>query len=138
MDIEQRLESAFALFDKDGDGLLLAQDVAPALMSTGLFVKEKDLDAKCGADVIKVKRADFMAWGKELFDGKDARTELEKAFGLFDHDRNGTISTKEFEFVADSIGSLLVGTDIADMVRVCDPDGTGAMTYGKLIDALLA
>ncbi|KAH0487123.1 MAG: uncharacterized protein KVP18_000008 [Porospora cf. gigantea A] len=137
MDTDQRLESAFALFDKDGDGLLLVQDVAPALMSTGLFVREKDLDAKCG-DVMKVKKDVFLTWGKELFDGRDPKTELEKAFGLFDHDRNGTISTKEFEFVADSIGNLFIGTDIADMVRICDPDGSGSMTYGKLIDSLLA
>ena len=134
--MEHSLAAAFALFDRDGDGLLVGADVAPALMSCGLYVKEPEMEAAVPDPASRVSKDQFMKMGDTFFKGRDPKAELLTAFKLFDRDNNGTILSKEFEFVADSLGSRFVGTDIQDIVKLADPNGEGKMKYQVLIDLL--
>lgn len=58
---------------------------------------------------------------------EDTDEELRRAFQVFDHDNSGTISTDELRNVLKSIGEDLTDTEIDEMMRQVDVDGSGTI-----------
>ena len=58
---------------------------------------------------------------------EDTDEELCKAFQVFDRDSSGTISTEELRDVLKSVGENLTQTELDEMMRQVDVDGSGTI-----------
>jgi calmodulin len=134
-------KEAFALFDKDGDGLITTEDVGTVMRSLGLNPSATELrDMVNEVDVDQNGSIDF----KEFLDmmtrkGKshDPEQELRDAFAVFDRDGTGTISREELRHVMKSIGEQLTEAEIDEMIKLADKDGDGAIDYTEFASIML-
>ncbi len=58
---------------------------------------------------------------------EDTDEELRRAFQIFDRDNSGTISTEELRDVLKSVGENLTETELDEMMRQVDVDGSGTI-----------
>ena len=58
---------------------------------------------------------------------EDTDEELRRAFQVFDRDNSGTISTDELRDVLKSVGENLTETELDEMMRQVDVDGSGTI-----------
>ncbi|XP_060602181.1 calmodulin-A-like isoform X1 [Ruditapes philippinarum] len=62
--------------------------------------------------------------------------ELKEAFGLFDKDGDGDISTKELGTVMRSLGQNPSDEELEDMVREVDVDGNGTIDFDEFLQMM--
>ena len=87
------IKEVFALFDRDGDGLIPTRDIAIAVRATGTNPSEKELEAMLkGKEDHMFTPKDFETLVAPRLAGRDIAQELIKAFKPFDRDNSGTVS----------------------------------------------
>ena len=59
--------------------------------------------------------------------------EFREAFSLFDHDENGSVSTKELGEVLRSLGQNPSENELRDMVNEIDEDGNGSIEFMEFL-----
>ena len=63
----------------------------------------------------------------------DELAEYREAFGLFDHDGDGAITTKELGVVMRSLGQCPTEAELQDMVDDVDIDGSGTIEFHEFL-----
>ncbi|XP_069116165.1 uncharacterized protein [Argopecten irradians] len=64
---------------------------------------------------------------------KEQITEFKETFLLFDHDGDGTITTKELGHVMRSLGQNPTDAEIHDMISLVDSDGNGSIDFNEFL-----
>jgi Ca2+-binding EF-hand superfamily protein len=77
----------------------------------------------------------FFLWTLENASVRHGEAILRKVFAQYDPDRSGVLDAFEFHKACDDIGFGLVSSLI---FRALDPDGSGTVSYGEVMQALHA
>ncbi|XP_052105384.1 calmodulin-beta-like [Mytilus californianus] len=62
--------------------------------------------------------------------------EFKEAFGLFDKDNNGQITSSELGTVMRSLGQNPTNADITDMINEVDSDGSGTINFTEFTNMM--
>ncbi|KAL9273379.1 Calmodulin-like protein [Drosera capensis] len=137
-----KLQAAFGLFDKfgDGSGSITVEELASVI---GSF---DDQNRKAGELIEMISKAVFDDDGNgsvefaELFtlmarkmQDTDAEEELKEAFQVFDKDQNGYISSNELRQVMINLGEKLTAEEAEQMIKEADSDGDGLVNYDDFV-----
>ncbi|XP_074588811.1 uncharacterized protein LOC141844713 [Curcuma longa] len=130
-------QEAFALFDRNGDGHITAQELEYVLQSMGYHPTSKDL-----LDMIKEVDTDgngtieLNEFQDIIFNANmeaNAEEALKEAFKLFDKDDNGLISPDELKSVMGKLGKEVQYEEVEAMIKEVDLDGDVHMNFGEFI-----
>ena len=146
---EQQIEdfkSAFALFDKDGEGTISVEEMGKVKRSLGLnsskFYTEAELqDLINEFDVDSDGQIDFdeflILMARKM---KESNTEedIRETFQVFDKDGNGFISAAELWQVMTIVGKNLTNKEVDEMIREVDTDGDGQVNYEEFVTNMMS
>ena len=62
--------------------------------------------------------------------------DLREAFGLFDTDGDGVITTAELGLVMKSLGRVLSRRQLKELMAIADADGNGTLEFEELIELM--
>jgi calcium-binding protein CML len=147
------LRRVFAIFDKNGDGLISKQEMRESFDKLRLCIGEEELASTIRTvDVNGDGYVDFDEFvtlyesmsGKRGEEG-DAKAEhedadLAEAFGVFDENGDGLITVEELQSVLKSLG-FEEGRTIGDckkMIQKVDKDGDGMVNYMEFKEMMSA
>ncbi|GAB2220094.1 hypothetical protein Droror1_Dr00007737 [Drosera rotundifolia] len=135
-----KLQAAFGLFDKIGDGFITVEELATVIASFD------DQNPKAEELIEMISKAVFDDEGNgsvefaELFtlmarkmQDTDAEEELKEAFQVFDKDQNGYISSNELRQVMIYLGEKLTAEEAEQMIKEADSDGDGLVNYDDFV-----
>lgn len=141
---EQLIEfkEAFALFDRDGSGLIPTRVLGTIMRSLGICPTETEI-----ADIIK--EADPQKTGFINFENfykvvsiksrnTDCVDEIIEAFRVFDREGNGIITADELKHIMTSLGEKMTEDEADEMVREADIYGNGEIKYEEFVRVLAA
>eukprot|EP00095_Tigriopus_kingsejongensis_P009517 maker-scaffold624_size122968-snap-gene-0.21 protein:Tk09517 transcript:maker-scaffold624_size122968-snap-gene-0.21-mRNA-1 annotation:"PREDICTED: calmodulin" len=128
----KEIREAFAIFDKNGDGTISAQELGYVMRSLGMNPSDKDLKklmkANGSGEIEFQEFLDLMSENNEI-----SEEDISDAFRLFDKDGSGTINKTEIKYVVSSLGMRITDDQIDDMIRIADKDGDGDISYVEFI-----
>ncbi|KAJ2215407.1 hypothetical protein EV179_002191 [Coemansia sp. RSA 487] len=128
-----KFREAFALFDKDGDNFISAEELGYVMRSLGKNPTESELqDMIAEIDKDNNNKIDFVEFvtlmaRHEKDDNKEE--EIKEAFRVFDIDGNGKIDAEELRRIMTSIGEKLTQEEVDEMIREADVDGDNCINY---------
>ncbi|GAM37849.1 calmodulin [Talaromyces pinophilus] len=150
-----RFREAFAVFDKDGNGEITAEELKEVMRSLGQnpteaelqdIVNELDVDHTGTIDfdgdtasptqhivILLTYQPEFLTMMIHKGKATDEEAELRAAFEVFDQDGSGTISADEMRRVMKSIGEELTDAEIDEMIKEADTDGNGTIDYQEFV-----
>ncbi|PQM39270.1 calmodulin [Prunus yedoensis var. nudiflora] len=138
---DRRVQGAFCLFDKDGDGCITTKELGTVMRSLGQNPTEAELQ-----DMINEVDADqngtidfseFLNLMARKMKDTDSEEELKEAFKVFDKDQNGFISAAELRHVMANLGEKLTDEEVDEMIREADEDGDGQVNYAEFVRMML-
>lgn len=136
LSIEQiaELREAFALFDKDGDGSITAQDLSAVFKSIGQSVSEAHVIALIeAADLDSNGVVDFSEFlsmaAQKVLDGADDQQQLRDIFEEYNYSHTGHITASNLQQIMGSMGYKLSPEEADEMIREADLDGDGKMNF---------
>ncbi|XP_048732605.1 uncharacterized protein LOC125649266 [Ostrea edulis] len=128
-DIEEELQRAFRIFDKDGDGFITVQELRFLMTNLGEKYKEEEV-----IEMIQV--ADIDKKGKVENLTEEQINDIKEAFKVFDKDGDGTVSTEELGAVMRSMGQDPTEKELMDMIAEVDVDGNGDVEFDEFLQMM--
>jgi Ca2+-binding EF-hand superfamily protein len=130
-------KEAFALFDKDGDGAITADELATVMRSLGQYPSNKEVknllkDKKGGLVDFK----EFMVMMINKMKEPVMEDEVREAFLLCDNE-NGYISARDIKSVMTNLGEILTAEELADLMKEADPNKTGKVEFDAFVNMLM-
>ncbi|KAF2729460.1 regulatory protein calmodulin [Polyplosphaeria fusca] len=133
-------KDAFAMFDKDGNGVITAEELGDIMKSLGQNPTEAELhDMISEVDVDNTGSIDFDEFLQMMAHNMktgDFEEEMRAAFKVFDRDGSGTISADELRNVMKSLGEALSDDEIDEMLKEADADGNGTIDYNEFVQIM--
>eukprot|EP01105_Mastigella_eilhardi_P001537 TRINITY_DN11839_c0_g1_i3.p3 TRINITY_DN11839_c0_g1~~TRINITY_DN11839_c0_g1_i3.p3 ORF type:complete len:164 (+),score=74.54 TRINITY_DN11839_c0_g1_i3:52-492(+) len=137
----EEYKTAFAMFDKNGDGHITAKELGDMLSSIGGarptdtelqdMIREVDTD---GSGTVELN--EFVAMmERKIAEDKD---EAKEAFKMFDLDGNGLITAVELKQVMAKLGEALSDAEITAMIKEADADGDGQINFNEFKKIMLS
>ncbi|MFD6392908.1 EF-hand domain-containing protein [Nocardia sp. NPDC055029] len=122
----------FALWDRDGDGLVSVDDIAAGIRSAGIEVDRPAIErlvaaADTDGDFL-VSRAEFDA---AVVEGRIEVTDAEAAFRVFDVNGDGRISVTELDSLIRHVGAGRIEEPAGDLLAAADQDGDGYLSLAE-------
>ena len=146
---EQQIEdfkSAFALFDKDGEGTISAKEMGNVKRSLGLhssrfyteaelqdLINEFDIDGDGSIDF-----PEFLSMMAHKMKENNSEEDIRETFQVFDKDGNGFISAAELWQVMTIVGKNLTNKEVDEMIREVDTDGDGQVNYEEFVTNMMS
>lgn len=134
-------KEAFSLFDKDGDGVISAQELGTVMRSVGHNPTETEIKSMIqGVDVDAsgtVDFAEFLTLMAKRTREVDTKDEIREAFRVFDRDGDGYISVAELRHVMTNLGEKLTDEEVNEMIKEADTDGDGRVYYEEYVRVLM-
>ncbi|GLB41004.1 putative calmodulin mediates the control of a large number of enzymes, ion channels and other proteins by Ca(2) [Lyophyllum shimeji] len=131
----QEFKEAFALFDKDNDGTITHDELGTIMRKLGQNPTDAELDSmirEVDADNSgTIDFNEFLNMMAKNIQGMDDDEEMEAAFGVFDKDKSGTISTDELRIVMRSLNVHLTDGELQEMMREADLNGDGEISLNE-------
>uniref|UniRef100_A0A131YQG7 Calmodulin n=1 Tax=Rhipicephalus appendiculatus TaxID=34631 RepID=A0A131YQG7_RHIAP len=131
------LREAFALFDKDGNGVISTKELGTVMRALGQNPTEaelKDMIAEVDTDGNgTVDFPEFLALMTKKGRTADTEDEIREAFRVFDRDGNGFITSAELRHVMTTLGEKLTNEEVDAMIREADTDGDGQINYEEFV-----
>ncbi|XP_072033633.1 neo-calmodulin-like [Amphiura filiformis] len=132
-------KEAFCLFDKNGDGLITANDIGLVMRSLGQNPTEAELqDMFIGVDSAALNGKginfdEFLLMMSRKMQTSDTEEELKEAFRVFDKDGDGFISSKELRHVLANLGENLSEGECLEIIHEIDEDGDGQVSFPEFV-----
>jgi len=141
---EEELEEyrdAFNLFDKDGSGTITTDEFIKVLKNLGQKVSKeeaekitKDLDSDNSGEVEFEEFVSYMVKLKEETQLSE-EDEVILAFEVFDGNKDGFITNKEFRYILCNLGDERFTKDECDEVfKEADLDNDGRLNYREFVE----
>lgn len=132
-------KEAFCLFDKDGDGCIVAKELGPVMRALGQNPTESELhDMIFSLDCYHT--IDFPDFAS-LMCKYQKNTETEEIvigppkYG--DYCGNGLISAAEARHVLENLGKKITDTEVEEIIKECDY-GDGQIDYEQLVKLVMS
>ncbi|KAK3239419.1 hypothetical protein CYMTET_50651 [Cymbomonas tetramitiformis] len=103
-------KEAFAIFDKDGDGTIVTEELETVMRALGQNPTEKELEDMINEDAC-------------------SEDELIDAFNAFDESQNGSLSAADLRHVMTNIGEKLSESEMEDFFKASNVDRKGQISY---------
>lgn len=122
----KEFREAFALFDKNGDGAIVVDELSKVMHSLGQnptraelndMIHEVDVDHN-GA----ISFPEFLVMMERKRKDTDSEDEIREAFKVFDKDQNRFINHTELRSVMTNLGEKLTTEEVDEMIREVDLD----------------
>lgn len=136
----EEMKNAFALYDRDCDGLINVTELGVVMRSVGAIPTESDLRqlaqefSKNGVTTVDYNT--FLTHAARFFRG-DSENDIKAAFRVFDKDGKGFVNSTELRHVLVSLGEKLTDSEADQFIREADPSNTGKITYDQFAKVLL-
>mmetsp|Transcript_42786 Transcript_42786/g.118185 ORF Transcript_42786/g.118185 Transcript_42786/m.118185 type:complete len:161 (-) Transcript_42786:209-691(-) len=129
----EEFKEAFALFDRDGDGTITADELGVVLRSLGRNPTMEELNAMV-ADVDddgngKIDFPEFLRLMASKLTANDSADEMREAFQVFDRDKSGSVTASELKAVMNNLGEQVTDAEVLAMIREADADGDGELSF---------
>eukprot|EP01060_Flectonema_neradi_P038249 TRINITY_DN7984_c0_g1_i1.p1 TRINITY_DN7984_c0_g1~~TRINITY_DN7984_c0_g1_i1.p1 ORF type:complete len:151 (+),score=44.23 TRINITY_DN7984_c0_g1_i1:55-507(+) len=103
-----QIKEAFELFDWDGSGAIDVEELKLAMQSLGIVMTPQeivDTMQKVDKDANNtIEYPEFELMMMEVFESRDTKEEMKKAFSYFDLDKTGNITIENMVEVARQLG----------------------------------
>ncbi|KAJ2449403.1 hypothetical protein EV183_004915 [Coemansia sp. RSA 2336] len=139
----KELKEAFALFDKDNNGVITRNELSRLMRSLNHNPTEEELN-----DMINevdengdgsIDFPEFVAMmARKPMSSEGPEDEILEAFRVFDKNNDGVISADELRQVMNSLGEKLTDAEIEEMIREADVDGDGQINYEEFAKMMTA
>ncbi|KAJ2778542.1 Calmodulin [Coemansia javaensis] len=139
----KELRDAFALFDKDNNGVITKDELGVLMRSLSHNPSEAEI-----RDMInevdengdgKIDFSEFIAMmARQPMSANGGDGEITEAFRVFDKNGDGLISADELRHIMTSLGEKLTDEEIAEMIREADVDGDGHINYEEFAKMMTA
>uniref|UniRef100_A0A6M2DWA1 Putative calmodulin n=1 Tax=Xenopsylla cheopis TaxID=163159 RepID=A0A6M2DWA1_XENCH len=134
---KQQFRSAFAVFDKDGDGKITARELGEVMRSLGQNPTEAEIiDMINDIDTDNsgfIDFDEFCIMMTKMLASKDVAEDLKAAFKVFDRDGNGFIDASELRYIMTNLGERLTEDEVDMMMREADLNGDGVIDYEEFV-----
>ena len=123
----EEFKQAFALFDKDGNGHVDANELGQVLASLGQIPAEDELKrmiSEVDGDMNgTIEFAEFLQMMKSKMSKKENEEEIQEAFNAFDVNKNGIINAKSLQKAFKSMNETFTDEEIKEMINVVGNGG---------------
>ena len=136
----KEFREAFAIFDKNNDGSISAQELGEVMRSMGQtptdaelqqMINEVDADGNGTIDF-----AEFVTLMARKMKNADKDAEIREAFNVFDRNGDGKISADELRQIMARLGENLSDEEINQMIREADTNKDGVIDYEEFVRML--
>merc|ERR1719449_471521 len=129
----EEFKEAFALFDKDGDGTITADELGVVMRSLGRKPTMEELKAMI-AEVDddgsgQIEFPEFLSLMASKLQDTDSIEEMREAFLVFDRDRSGSVTASELKHVMNNFGETVTDEEVEAMIQQADEDGDGELSF---------
>ncbi|EEB06622.1 myosin II regulatory light chain Rlc1 [Schizosaccharomyces japonicus yFS275] len=130
----QELKEAFALLDKDGDGVVDRDDLKSMLTSLNQDASDEALDQMLSEVNPPINLASFLTAIGSMLCKISPRADLMEAFYTIEDTQSGKMSLRSFEEALSRSGSDIKGSELEDVIRPYTNHGT--FYYEKFVNAI--
>ena len=127
----------FRAFDKDGSGFFGREELAAVLVSTGrpcdASQLQNTIDRVTGIKGAAGITFEQFATTLRVTPKSSLELRLRHEFDLFDTNRSGSISFDELKDCIQSLDDLVTTAEVEEMMKVCDTDGNGSISYEEFL-----
>jgi Ca2+-binding EF-hand superfamily protein/uncharacterized protein (DUF924 family) len=127
----------FRKFDKDGNGFLDREELVTVLQATGRTYTESEvqmaIDSITGTSGGTGLTFEQFAAVLQVKMTSDTQNRIRARFQLFDADNTGDISFEELTACLQGIDSLLTSSELTEMMKKCDTNGDGMISYEEFV-----
>ena len=123
------VKATFSLFDKDGDGLIVTNELGAVMRSLGQnptvaqlqnMINEFDTDGDGAIDF-----PEFVSMMARTMNATATEEEIRGAFRVLDKNGDGFISAAELRQVMTNLGEKVTDEEVNEMIHEVDIDGDG-------------
>mmetsp|Transcript_16304 Transcript_16304/g.19541 ORF Transcript_16304/g.19541 Transcript_16304/m.19541 type:complete len:168 (+) Transcript_16304:42-545(+) len=134
---KQEIREAFDLFDTDGSGSIDKNELKVAMRALGFEPKKEEI-AKMIQDIDKdnsgeIDFPEFLEMMTAKMGERDSKTEILKAFRLFDDDETGYITLENLRRVAKEIGENMTDKELQEMIEEADRTNDGKVSEDEFL-----
>eukprot|EP00005_Dracoamoeba_jomungandri_P004044 CAMPEP_0174250552 /NCGR_PEP_ID=MMETSP0439-20130205/693_1 /TAXON_ID=0 /ORGANISM="Stereomyxa ramosa, Strain Chinc5" /LENGTH=154 /DNA_ID=CAMNT_0015330665 /DNA_START=21 /DNA_END=485 /DNA_ORIENTATION=+ len=133
-------QGVFALFDKEGRGVITFEDIKAGMIAMKMHPKDSDIRKMMKeADASKTGSIDFTEFAAVLTNklGKlDSEDEILRAFNTFDRQDIGLIPREELRTALTTLGNKLSEKEIRDILKE-GTDEEGMFDYEKFVQVMV-
>lgn len=139
-----KIQEAFSLFDRDGDGLVRTDQLGTMVRAVGRNPTEANIKELCQSiDPSQQGQINFEQFLQALqaipvVNAQRLEKELMEAFRIFDKEGKGTIATAELRHIMTSMGERLNEQEADELMREADPEQKGIVDYGKFVKKMMS
>mmetsp|Transcript_46194 Transcript_46194/g.122463 ORF Transcript_46194/g.122463 Transcript_46194/m.122463 type:complete len:156 (+) Transcript_46194:52-519(+) len=136
-------KEAFAVFDKEGDGVITLKKLGNVLRALGQNPTEAELITMLNDPELENENENeidfpqFLSIMAEKMSDTSPEDEILEAFKVFDRSGNGFVSSAELRHVLTHLGENLDDHDIDEMIRSADEDMDGQINYEEFVKLLM-
>jgi Ca2+-binding EF-hand superfamily protein len=127
----------FRKFDKDGNGFLDMEELVAVLQATGRTYTKAEvqlaIDSITGTKGGTGLTFEQFAAVLQVKMTSDTQNRIRARFQLFDSDNTGDISFEELTHCLQGIDSLLTSSELTEMMKKCDTNGDGMISYEEFV-----
>jgi calmodulin len=135
-------KDAFALFDKDRDGIIDSNQLGTVMRCLGLNPTEAQLldilDKEDPKKSGKIQFGQFCAIMEQKKDEKVNEKEILEAFRVFDRDGTGKLSVAELRHIMGNLGEKMTEQEVEDMISMANVNPDGTIQYEQYVKMMLS
>jgi len=134
-----QIAECFAIFDKDNDGKVSAEDLGNALRSLGKNPTNAEL--KAIKDELGAKDFDLntfkAVYRKPIKTPAEQQKEMLDAFKALDKEGNGTIQEAELRQLLLNLGDSLTTPEVEELMKEVTVSSDGGISYESFVDMIV-